>query len=133
MTRLIPPAIGIKPEHSKRRTLANVTDPLADQLSTLSLLLDQETAMLAKGHLTDFTAYIQKKSMILLQLDTHQAKCGPETLPQVLSELTVVRHKLVSNHAALELNIKALQELNELLAERHRDADSDGTYSMYRR
>ena len=108
-------------------------DPLTDQLARLGLLLDQETALLESGTVTDMMPFIQKKSMILLQLGLPQFQSRRYISPKLLLELTAVRDKLARNQTALQLNIRALQELNELLAESYRDADSDGTYSMFRR
>jgi len=114
-------------------TAATAIDPLADQLGRLGLLLDQETIMLESGKITDMMQFIQKKSMILLQLDLPQLQSRRDVSPKLLSQLTAVRDRLARNRTVLQLNIRALQELNELLAERHRDANSDGTYSMFRR
>ena len=108
-------------------------DPLTDQLKRLSLLLDQETALLKGGIATDIKPFIQKKSMILLQLDLPRVQSKRDLSPDFLRELTAVRDRLKHNRSALQLNIRALQELNEHLAERQRDAESDGTYSMHRR
>lgn len=119
---------------AKANTNANgPVDPLTDQLARLGLLLDQETALLESGKITDMMPFIQKKSMILLQLDLPQLQSRRDISPKLLQELTVVRDKLARNRTALQLNIRALQELNEMLADRHREADSDGTYSMFRR
>jgi len=115
------------------RTGPSIADPLTDQLSRLGSLLDQETTMLATGRLPDMTPYLQRKNMLLLQLESHPVPTDPQHSPALLRELASVRGKLARNLGALQLNIRALQELNELLAERHRSAESDGTYSMYRR
>jgi flagellar biosynthesis/type III secretory pathway chaperone len=119
---------------SKPSALANGhVDPLTEQLARLGILLDQETALLGSGTATEMMTFIQKKSMILLQLDLPQFLSRRDISPKLQQELTEVRDKLARNRTALQLNIRALQELNELLAERHRDAESDGTYSMFRR
>jgi len=89
--------------------------------------------MLKAGNLTDIIPYIQKKVMIALQLSSFVSLVGPEMAGPVLRELAALRGKLTRNLATIQLNIRALHELNEILAERHRDADSDGTYSIYQR
>ena len=112
---------------------SNVLDPLADQLGRLGSLLDQEIATLKAGQLGELSGLTQRKLMMLLQLGTHPASPGRQASPSLLRELASIRDKLSRNLQTLQLNIRALQELSEVLAECHRNADSDGTYSIYKR
>jgi flagellar biosynthesis/type III secretory pathway chaperone len=107
-------------------------DFLVDQLHRLSLLLDQETDLIAAAQLTELPTIIQRKNIMLLQLDGHDVSAQPVS-PRLQREISSVRDKLARNRLMLQLNIRAMQELNNLLAERHRDVDSDGTYTVQKR
>jgi hypothetical protein len=113
--------------------MPGLADPLAAQLSRLGNLLDEEVSILKAGQLAELPSLTQRKIMMLLQLGNQPPNSGRPPSSKVLGELELVRGKLARNLATLQLNIRALGELNDLLAERYRDADSDGTYSMYKR
>src|SRR5690606_39961255 len=99
-------------------------------MDRLEFVVDVETRALETHHDIDLEESNRRKSQILLELSRLMKVVDQEPLEsQVIDRLSSVRQKLARNQAVLELNLRAMNEVAEIVAASIRAEDSDGTYN----
>lgn len=98
-------------------------------MDRLEFVVDVETRALETRHDIDLEESNRRKSQILLELSRLMKVVDQEPLErQVIDRLSSVRQKLARNQAVLELNLRAMNEVAEIVAASIRAEESDGTY-----
>jgi len=98
-------------------------------MDRLEFVVDVETRALETHHDIDLEESNRRKSQILLELSRLMKVVDQEPLEsQVIDRLSSVRQKLARNQAVLELNLRAMNEVAEIVAASIRAEESDGTY-----
>lgn len=96
----------------------------------LEEVVEAETAALLSNSMADLEEFNRRKSQSLLELTrlarTLQDGSGS---PEIRRRLEELRSKLDRNHSTLEMHLKAVQEVSDIVSKAIRSADSDGTYS----
>nr|PZN37075.1 MAG: flagellar protein FlgN [Pseudomonadota bacterium] len=98
-------------------------------MDRLEFVVDVETRALETHHDIDLEESNRRKSQILLELSRLMKVVDQEPLEsQVIDRLSSVRQELARNQAVLELNLRAMNEVAEIVAASIRAEESDGTY-----
>jgi hypothetical protein len=103
---------------------------LKHTVARLLQLLDRETTALRTRQPLDMDDLSNRKNQALLELSRIGRRVEPESVDgQLRSMLAELRGKLDENRSVLELHLRAVGEVADILATAIRDAESDGTYS----
>jgi hypothetical protein len=103
---------------------------LIKSIERLEETIEAETAALLSGKLVDQDEFTRRKSQSLLELTRLVRTLQSEPLNLEASKrLEVLRAKLELNHSALEMHLRAVQEVAEIVSGAIQSAESDGTYS----
>ncbi|ACA20776.1 conserved hypothetical protein [Methylobacterium sp. 4-46] len=101
---------------------------LIASLTRLEATIDEETEALLTRRPIDQDEVNRRKSQSLLEL-TRLARHRDEPAdPDLAACLTRLRDKLARNQEVVALNLRAVEEVSEVIAGALRAADSDGTY-----
>ena len=103
---------------------------LNKSIERLEETIEAETAALLSHQLTDQQEFNRRKSQSLLELSRLVRTLQGEPLkPDTLARIQRLRSKLERNHSALEMHLRAVQEVADIVSRAIQSADSDGTYS----
>jgi hypothetical protein len=112
--------------------LAGSVDALLLAIERLRSALDAENAQIASRRLVDFREFNLRKSQGLLELSRLMpVVAGAETGPKLRAALVGLKAKLEDNRRILRVQLKAVQEVSEIVARTIQAGQSDGTYSAY--
>ena len=93
-------------------------------------IIDQETLALRQHQMTGLSDFNHRKSHGLLELTRAIRALGSPVAGQTLQPRFVsLQAKLKENADALQLHLRAVQEVSALVTRAIRDGESDGTYS----
>jgi hypothetical protein len=93
-------------------------------------IVEQETAALSRHQVKALGDFNHRKSHGLLELTRAIRALGPSGVARGLQpRLLGLQAKLRENAEALQLHLRAVQEVSALVTRAIRDAESDGTYS----
>ena len=92
-------------------------------------IVDQETAALSQHQVKALGDFNHRKSHGLLELTRAIRALGNAAAPALQPRLFALQAKLKDNADALQLHLKAVQEVSAVVTRAIRDAESDGTYS----
>jgi hypothetical protein len=94
--------------------------------------LDAENAQIASGKRVDFQAFNLRKSQGLLELTRLMpVLAGVEIGANARAALVALRTKLEDNQRTLRIQLKAVQEVSDIIARTIHAGQSDGTYSAF--
>jgi len=103
---------------------------LIKSIERLEETLEAETAALKAYNLADLQDFNRRKSQSLLELSRLTRRIQEEApSPEVAARLRALRTKLEVNHTVLEMNLRAVQEVADIVSKAIQSAESDGTYS----
>jgi hypothetical protein len=112
--------------------LAGSVDALLLAIERLRSALEAENAQIASRKAVDFREFNLRKSQGLLELSRLMPiVAGAETGPLLRAALVDLKAKLEDNRRILRVQLKAVQEVSELIARTIQAGQSDGTYSAY--
>jgi hypothetical protein len=112
--------------------LAGSVDALLLAIERLRSGLDAENAQIASRKAVDFREFNLRKSQGLLELSRLiPIVAGVETGPQLRAALVGLKAKLEDNRRILRVQLRAVQEVSEIVARTIQAGQSDGTYSAY--
>ena len=108
--------------------------PSAQELLTIIDRLEEvvqtETAALQQHIVSDLAAFTRNKSQILLEVTRLSRLMKlPTGNVRINDRLMSLKTSLAQNRDTLEIHLRAARELNEIISDTVRDAESDGTYS----
>jgi hypothetical protein len=93
-------------------------------------VVDQETAALSQHQVKTLGDFNHRKSHGLLELTRAIRALGnAAAVPALQLRLLALQAKLRGNAEALQLHLKAVQEVSAVVTRAIREAESDGTYS----
>lgn len=94
--------------------------------------LEAENARIVSGKVVDFQEFNLRKSQGLLELSRLTPVLASTQIDPALREALVgLRAKLEDNRRILRVQLKAAQEVSELIARTIQAGQSDGTYSAF--
>jgi hypothetical protein len=94
--------------------------------------IEAENATIASGKLVDFKEFNLRKSQGLLELSRLMpVVVGTMLDPELRAALTGLRAKLEDNGRILRVQLKAVQEVSDIIARTIQAGQSDGTYSAF--
>jgi hypothetical protein len=103
---------------------------LKNTATRLLRLLDRETTALRRREQIDMNDLSDRKNQALLELSRIGRRLeGEGTDPELRPLLAELRTKLEENRSVLQLHLRAVGEVADILASAIRNAESDGTYS----
>lgn len=103
---------------------------LRKSIERLEETIEAETAALLAHVPIDHQEFNRRKNQSLLELTRLVRHLQDEPVKQDLAEqLQSLKTKLDQNHAALEMNLRAVQEVATIISEAIQSSESDGTYS----
>jgi hypothetical protein len=101
-------------------------------IERLQSTLDAENAQIASRKAVDFHEFNLRKSQGLLELTRLMpVVAGVEIAPILRAALFGLKAKLEDNRRILRVQLKAVQEVSEIIARTIQAGQSDGTYSAY--
>lgn len=109
-----------------------VVQAIAKTLDRLEAVIDQETAALDSHDRVDFRDINQRKSQALLELTRMARQLSPADGATLAGRLNGLRSKLLDNQHTLEMHVKAIREIADLMVSVIGEAESDGTYGIVR-
>jgi len=117
---------------SSPRQLAQPVETLLLAIKRLQNTLDAENAQIASRKGVDFGEFNLRKSQGLLELTRLMpVVAGSEIGSDLREALNGLRAKLEDNRRILRVQLKAVQEVSEIIARTIQAGQSDGTYSAY--
>jgi hypothetical protein len=103
---------------------------LIKSIERLEETIEAETAALLTSKLVDHEEFNRRKSQSLLELTRlTRALQGEPLNPETSRRLEALRAKLDRNHSVLEMHLRAVQEVADIVSKAIQSAESDGTYS----
>ena len=112
--------------------LAGSVEILMLAIERLQSTLDAENTKIASGEPVDYQAFNQRKSQGLLELTRLVPLFqGAEIGLTLRVALFGLRTKLEDNRRLLRVQLKAVQEVSEIISRTIQAGQSDGTYSEY--
>lgn len=103
---------------------------LSNPLGRLEVLIEQEMGALRNASAAELKEFNNRKAQVLMELDravsTNQ---GQEPSAEMKTRLFSVREKLDANGRFLKRHLDAVHEVIDMISDRMRQADSDGTYT----
>ncbi|MBZ6079333.1 flagellar protein FlgN [Microvirga sp. WGZ8] len=104
---------------------------LTNSIDRLEETIDAETAALLAYAPIDHQEFNRRKSQSLLELTRLVRTLQNEPVkPELISRLQSLKAKLDHNHAVLEMNLRAVQEVADIISGAIQSSESDGTYSV---
>ena len=99
-------------------------------LSRIEAVVDEETALLRAHRHDGLLEATRQKRQGLLELNRLMQGLN-NTIPSqsIITRLAAFRKKLAANTAALQIELRAAQEVNATIVRVMREMESDGTYS----
>ena len=105
-------------------------DALRSAAARLVNILEHETTALRQRRPLILDELSDRKNQVLLELTRLDKGLNREALdPELASRLSDLRDRLEGNRSLLELHLRAVRSVADILATAIRDAESDGTYS----
>ncbi|WP_246179680.1 flagellar protein FlgN [Microvirga thermotolerans] len=103
---------------------------LMKSLERLEETIEAETAALLAHVAIDHQEFNRRKSQSLLELTrlVRHLQDGPVS-NDLTDRIHGLKAKLEQNHAVLEMNLRAVQEVAAIISDAIQSAESDGTYS----
>lgn len=124
-----PPIVPLVAERSSPGLRADGSGSLLLVIGRLEQAVEQETAALKERRAIDLEQFSQRKSHGLLEITRAMRGVDPSALGrEIVERVRALKAKLEVNRAALEMHLKATQEIAGLVAATIRDQESDGTY-----
>ena len=112
--------------------LANSVEMLLLAIERLCNTLDAENAQIASRKKVDYHQFNLRKSQALLELTRLMpVVAGIEIDAKLRAALLALRAKLEDNRRILRVQLKAVQEVSEIIARTIQAGQSDGTYSAH--
>jgi hypothetical protein len=112
--------------------LANSVEMLLLAIERLCNTLDAENAQIASRKKVDYHQFNLRKSQALLELTRLMpVVAGIEIDAKLRAALLGLRAKLEDNRRILRVQLKAVQEVSEIIARTIQAGQSDGTYSAH--
>ncbi|MBF9235639.1 flagellar protein FlgN [Microvirga alba] len=103
---------------------------LIQSIERLEDTIEAETIALLSHSVVDQEEFNRRKSQSLLELSRLVRVIQDEPVdPDLIARLTQLQMKLEQNHSVIEMHLRAVQEVSEIVSGAIRSADSDGTYS----
>ena len=131
MSSLSPRRSAPSPTMASSR-LADSVEMLLLAIERLRATLDAENAQIASRKKVDFHQFNLRKSQGLLELTRLMpVVAGTEIGPELRAALIGLRAKLEDNRRILRVQLKAVQEVSEIIAKTIQAGQSDGTYSAH--
>ncbi len=128
------PAFGRAPSSSAAASCrpAGSAAMLLAAIERLTGALEAENAQIASRKVVDFREFNQLKSQGLLELTRLMPTvAGDEVGPNLRAARVGLMAKLEDNRRALRVQLKAVQQVSEIIARSIQAGQSDGTYSAY--
>ena len=109
---------------------AETYDAFFTLLSRIEAVIDEETALLAVHRHDKLAELTRQKRHGLLELNRMMQGLST-TIPSqsIIARLAAFRTKLTANNAALQIELRAAEEVNDIIVRVMREQESDGTYS----
>lgn len=123
-------AIGQHPVQATVAATAILTAQAEDIIDRLCHVLNQETEALRTGGDADLKEFTERKSRLMLELRHATADVALTPSDPTPAALEKLRQHLAENQKLLDLHMRAVREISDIVAEAIKDSDSDGTYSM---
>lgn len=99
-------------------------------IGRLEEVVREETAALTRHTTADLEGYIAAKSHAALELSRALRGFDATTADQDTRErIGALRRQLDGNRALLDLHLRAVREIAQILTDAIRESESDGTYS----
>jgi hypothetical protein len=112
--------------------LAGTVEMLMLAIARLQNTLDAENAQIASGRAVDFQEFNLRKSQGLLELTRLiPVMAGAEISLSLRVALVGLRAKLEDNRRILRVQLRAAEEVSEIIARTIQAGQSDGTYSAH--
>jgi len=104
---------------------------LDKSIERLEETIEAETAALLSHKLDGQQDFNRRKSQSLLELTRLMRTLqGAPANPATVERLERLRSSLELNHSILEMHLKAIQEVADIVSGAIQNAESDGTYSL---
>ncbi|WP_112664681.1 flagellar protein FlgN [Microvirga flavescens] len=105
---------------------------MTNSLDRLEDTIEAETAALLSHDWSDQPEFNRRKSQGLLELSRMVRAIDTASLDhETIARLKRLRAKIELNHSVLEMNLRAVQEVADIVSGAIRNAESDGTYSAF--
>ena len=131
MSSLSPRRLAPSPTMASSR-LADSVEMLLLAIERLQATLDAENVQIASRGKVDFHQFNLRKSQGLLELTRLMpVVAGTEIGAELRAALLGLRGKLEDNRRILRVQLKAVQEVSEIIAKTIQAGQSDGTYSAH--
>ena len=112
--------------------LAGSVEMLLPAIERLQSALEAENAQIASRKAVDFHEFNLRKSQGLLELTRLMPiVAGVEIGPNLRAALVGLKAKLEDNRRILRVQLKAVQQVSEIISRTIQAGQSDGTYSAY--
>lgn len=116
----------------KPMTARAVVHAINSALDRLEDVIEEETSGLGNRERLDFRDINRRKSQTLLELTRLARSLSPEDGAALAERLKGLRARLLDNQHLLEMHVKAVREIADLMVSVIGEAESDGTYGMMR-
>jgi hypothetical protein len=104
-------------------------DAFLNTLERLEQVIDTETAALQEYNSVDLSEFNHKKRHGVLELSRAMRVLDEETLEFAQGPLQRLRDKVEKNLSILEIHMRAVHAVSEIIARAIQERESDGTYS----
>ena len=122
----------IAPSTMASARIADSVEMLLLAIERLQGTLDAENAQISSRRAVDFNEFNLRKSQGLLELTRLMPiVAASEIDPKLRAALLGLRSKLEDNRRILRVQLKAVQEVSEIISRTIQAGLSDGTYSAY--
>jgi flagellar biosynthesis/type III secretory pathway chaperone len=103
---------------------------IINSIERLEETIDAETAALLSHSFGDQQEFNRRKSQSLLELSRLARGLRKDAVtPELARRLQRLRDKLEINNSVLEMNLRAVQEVADIVSKAIQSSESDGTYS----
>lgn len=124
-----PPIVPLVAERPSPGLRADSSGGLLLVIGRVEQAVEQETSALKERRAVDLNQFSQRKSHGLLELTRAMRGVDAGALSrEIVERVRALKAKLELNRAALEMHLKATQEIAGLVAAAIQDQESDGTY-----
>jgi hypothetical protein len=122
----------MSPAFAASDRLGGAVEMLMLAIARLQNTLDAENAQIASGRAVDFQEFNLRKSQGLLELTRLiPVMAGAEISLSLRVALVGLRAKLEDNRRILRVQLRAAEEVSEIIARTIQAGQSDGTYSAH--
>jgi hypothetical protein len=118
-----------RPSQTYQNGTSNAFDAFGKAIERLEQVIELETQVLLENKAADLHEFNHRKNFGLLELTRTMRALDGTPSEQVRTLLVNLRAKLDRNRKALDIHIRAVQEISAIIAKAIRDSESDGTYS----